>query len=214
MKKKIFSIMVLLLILVLVGFSYKSSDAKSSDEIVSTYSSDIPNTKTAKDIVKVIEKSYQVEAEAANNFDVSQFPTVFINDSRFPVDPYTLNAVRQLSNQPDLASAGWLDYKTAYYSWRFSSILNAESVKEKAKAGNRPLTEEEKKSLVDPQGRTAPARSVGSSKRLPLTFISMNIKNDVATVVLNDGTYTAELTLVLVDGNWYIAGFRGITLNF
>jgi hypothetical protein len=49
---------------------------------------------------------------------------------------------------------------------------------------------------------------------MPLTFISLDIKDDVATVLLNDGTYTAELTLILVDGNWYIAGFKGISINF
>ena len=72
----------------------------------------------------------------------------------------------------------------------------------------------EKASLIDPQGRTAPARSLGSTRKLALTFMSVDVNDDIATVVLKDGTYTAELTLVFVDGKWYIAGFKGISLNF
>jgi hypothetical protein len=214
MKKIILLIASTLLVFGALGLSYTSSDAKIYEVAVNTYSSSIPDTTVAKDIIKTVERSYEIEAEAARSFDISQFPAVFINDPRFNLDPYTLDVVRQLSNRPDLESAGWLDYKIAYYSWRFDSILNAEKLKEKTKVENRELTNEEKKSLVDPQGRTAPARSLGSSKKMPLTFISLDIKDDVATVLLNDGTYTAELTLILVDGNWYIAGFKGISINF
>lgn len=43
--------------------------------------------------------------------------------------------------------------------------------------------------------------------------MSVDVSEDVATVILDDGTYTAELTLVLVDEKWYIAGFKGMSVN-
>lgn len=214
MKKSIPLIMIILLVFGVLAFSYISPNRKAPDSTTSTYDASIPDIEEAKDIMDAVERSYDVEMDAVRSLDTSQLPTVFINDPRFNVDPYTLEVVRQLSNRPTLESAGWLDYKTAYYSWQFGSILTVETLKEKAKAENRQLTDEEKKSLVDPQGRTAPARSLGPSKKIHLKFMSLNMENDVATVVLNDGTYTAELTLVLVGGNWYIAGWKGISINF
>jgi len=43
--------------------------------------------------------------------------------------------------------------------------------------------------------------------------MSIEINKGVAIVILDDGTYKAELTLVFVDGSWYIARFKGISLN-
>lgn len=203
-----------LLILVILGLSISLVAAKVNASPPSIISTNIPDTKEAKEIMKTIEKAYDIETEAANKFDINKFPTVFINDPRFNVDPSTLEVVRQLTSQPELESAGWLDYKAAYYSWRIASTLHAEAVKEKAKAEKRQLTEEEKKSLIDPWGRTAPRRALSSTRKIPLTFLSVDVHNDVAIVKLNDGTYTAELTLVLVENHWYVAAFKGISLNF
>jgi hypothetical protein len=212
--KKYLPLLIALLILVILGFSNSLADAKVPASPPSIIATSIPDTKEAKEIIKTIEKAYDIEAEAANKFDISKFPTVFIDDPRFNVDPHTLEVVRQLTNQPELESAGWLDYKVAYYSWRIDATLHAEAVKEKAKAEKRQLTEEEKKSFIDPWGRTAPGRALSSMRKIPLTFMSVDVNDDIAIVKLNDGTYTAELTLVLVENKWYIAGFKGISLNF
>ncbi len=213
MKKYILLITSMILVFGVFGFSDRVTDMEKPEPNANIIGADIPDTKEAKDIMKAIEKAYDVEIKAARSFDLSKFSTVFINDPRFNVDPYTLDVVREMTNRPDLESAGWLDYKMAYYSWRSEAILNAETIKAKAKAENRDLTEEEINSLVDSHGRSAPSRSFGSPKKPNLTFISMDVKDDIALVVLDDGTYTAELTLVLVDGEWYIAAFNGISVN-
>jgi hypothetical protein len=154
-----------------------------------------------------------LKVEAAYTFDLTKFSTVFINDPRFPVSPGTLKTIRELTQNPSLESAGWLDYKMAYYGWRSNAILHAEKVNEKAKTENRNLTKEEKQSLVDSQGRTAPARSESSIRATSLTFISVKINENAATVVLDDGPRTVQLTLVLVDKNWYIAGSKTISVH-
>jgi hypothetical protein len=203
MKKKLLIAICIILVFGVLGFS--NSIPKS------TYY--IPDTPEAKEVMKAVEKAYDIEAEAAYTFDIKKFPVVFINDPRFPVSPGTLETVKELTSNPSLESVGWLDYKMALYSWRIEATLHAEKVKEKAKAENRALTIEESRSLIDSNGRIAPARAQGPIKNLPLTFLSVDINEDIATVTLDDGTYIADLTLVLVDGKWYIAAFKGISIN-
>ncbi len=163
--------------------------------------------------MQTIEKVYDIEAEAAHTFDLSKFPTVFINDPRFPVSRGTLKTIRELTHNPTLESAGWLDYKLAYYSWISSATLHSESVRNKAKAENRALTEEERKSLIDADGRIAPARVEDPIRQQKLKFMSVSINAEIAKVIVNDGPTTIELTLVLVDEQWYVAGLKSIAFH-
>lgn len=173
----------------------------------------IPDTPEAKEIMKVVENAYDIETEAAFTFDIKKFPEVFINDPRFPLDPATLQTVKELTNNPLLETAGYLDYKIAFYSWRIDATINAEKIKEKAKQENRDLTQEEKESLIDQNGRIAPARAQGPIRTLPLTFLSVEVNDDIAAVVVNDGPRTLEIFLVLVDKKWYIAGTKGVAFH-
>ena len=208
MKKKLVFILGILLVLGAFGFSVTSLIIKRSQL---TYY--IPDTPEAKEVMKTIEKAYDIQAEAAYTFDLTKFPIVFINDPRFPVSRGTLKTIRELTNNPSLESAGWLDYKLAYYSWIRDAILHSEAVREKAKLENRGLTTEEIQSLIDPQGRTAPARAEDPIRQQQLKFMSVSINGDIAKVILNDGPTTIELTLVSVDKQWYIAGLKGIAFH-
>jgi hypothetical protein len=208
MNRRFFINLGTLLALIAIGFFSISFTSKQPP---STYR--IPDTPEAKEIMKTIERAYDIEAEAAYTFDLSKFPTVFINDSRFPVSRGTLKTIRELTHDPSWESAGWLDYKVAYYSWTMDAILHSEAIKEKAKLENRNLTKEEIQSLIDPQGRTAPARAEGSVRKQKLKFMSVNINGDIAKAILNDGPTTIELTLVFVDKQWYIAGIKGIAFH-
>lgn len=176
-------------------------------------SPDIPDTKEVREVIKAVEKSYDVEVKAAYTFDISKFPTIYINDPRFPVSPGTLETIRQLTLNPEIETAGWLDYKIAYYSWMRDTILFSEAIHEKAKAENRELTKEERQSLIDPQGRTAPARAESPDRTVPITYLTVDINGDIAVVTLLRGVYHSELTLVLVDKNWYVANERFLSIS-
>lgn len=197
-----------LLALIVLGFASISFTSKQPP---STYH--IPDTPEAKEVIKTVERAYDIEAEALYTFELKKFPTVFINDPRFPVSSGTLNTIRELTNNPTLESAGWLDYKLAYYSWISSATLHSESVWNKAKSENRELTDKEKKSLVDPQGRVAPARAEDPTRKRQLKFMSVTINSDIAKVILDDGPSTIELTLVSIDKQWYIAGIKGLAFH-
>ena len=207
MKQKLFLLFFCaLLIFITLGFS--NGSLKQSE---SSYS--LSDTTESKEIMKTVQRAYDIEAEAAYTFDLSKFPTVFINDPRFNVSPGTLETIRELTNNPSLESAGWLDYKMAYYSWTRDAVIHAETVKEKAQAENRDLTQKEKNSLVDSRGRSAPARVDQSARTNPLKFLSVNVNGDVAIVIVDDGPMTVQLTLVLVDGHWFIAAYKGIAVH-
>jgi hypothetical protein len=201
-------ILLLVVISLIVGLGIVSSQTRHAKT-----DAGIPNTPEAKEIMNTIERAYEIEAQAALTFDLTDFPTVFINDPRFPASPGTLETVRQLTNNPSLKSAGWLDYKIAFYSWRRDATLHLEAVFEKAKKENRGLTDEEKASLIDPYGRTAPARAEGPIKLIPLKFTSINVNGDIATAIVNDGPTITQITLVWVDGQWYIARASILIVN-
>jgi hypothetical protein len=208
MNRNIFIKIGVLLALIAIGLASISFTSKQPP---STYY--IPDTPEAKEIIKTVERAYDIEAEALYTFDLKKFPTVFINDPRFPVSRGTLNTIRELTNNPSLKSAGWLDYKLAYYSWISGATLHSESIRSKAKAENRALTDEERKSLIDASGRIAPARAEDPVRKQKLKFMSVSINGDIAKVILNDGPTTIELTLVFVDKQWYIAGIKGIAFH-
>ncbi|HEX2997581.1 MAG TPA: hypothetical protein VHP14_22350, partial [Anaerolineales bacterium] len=163
MDKKVLLIVFILniiVLIVLVGLVFVNRGDLRREYLL-TYKH-IPNTPNAKQIMQTIENAYDIETEAVYTFDLSKFSTVFINDPRFPLPDATLQVVREMTDDLSLESAGYLDYKLAYYSWRVNSTLHAEAVLAKAKTENRDLTDEERQSLIDKYGRTAPARPVGT----------------------------------------------------
>jgi hypothetical protein len=198
----------IILVFGILGFSKPSTEF--SHFVTVEKISDTPET---KEVIQAVERSYDTEAEAAYTFDITKFSDLFINDPRFPVSAGTLETVRELTNNPSLESAGYLDYKLAFYSWRINATIHAEKVKEKAKKEDRALTDEERKSLIDNNGRIAPARSQSPTRSLPLNILSVKINNDIATVVLDDGPWTLEMYLALVDKKWYVAGVKGLAFH-
>lgn len=211
MTKKLFFLTAIVLVFATFTFSHTSSVAKQSES-----TNIIPDTADTREIVKTIEKAYEIEREAYYTNNFSKFPTVFINDPRFNVDQYTLQTVRELTYNPILKSAGWLDYKIAYWSWGVNGAIHTEAVLAKAKSENRGLTKEEKASLVDRYGRTAPPRPPKEkikNEKMQLEFVSVNVDGDIATVVLDEGPRTIELTLVFVDKSWYIAASKTLSVH-
>jgi hypothetical protein len=93
----------------------------------------------------------------------------------------------------------------AYNIWRRDSTLYYEAVQATAVAENRELTEEEIKSLSDPWGRSAPVRSESPIRNIAITYLTMEVKEDIAIVTLHRGIYYSQLTLVLLNNQWFIA---------
>ncbi|RJP51357.1 MAG: hypothetical protein C4583_08935 [Anaerolineaceae bacterium] len=169
-----------------------------------------PGTSASLQIMETINRAYEIQREGGRTFNFDRFDQVFINDPRFPMPPGTLQVVREMTYNPSLETAGFLDYKLAYYTWWRDSILKKEALEGKAKAENRELTDEERRSLVDQYGRSAPARP---PQNLPeaapaLKFLSIEINGEIAIAKLDDGPTIVQYTLVLVNHRWYIADMK------
>jgi hypothetical protein len=194
-----------------VNTSTPTIEESITNEII--YSTSIPNTLQVKEIIKTIEIAYALETEMSVTLDISKLSTVYTNDPRFIMSEEVLKTVRELTNNPELESAGYLDYKMAYWTWRRDSTLLYEAVHKKAKEENRDLTKEEIASLIDPYGRVAHPR-IDRTDREQLNsrieFISVAINGDIAVVVLNRPDWKLEQTLVCVDQKWYIADVKGL----
>jgi len=213
MKKLIFIMLIAISAVSAVAFIRESGVVKWSAGL-----KDMPDTADAQQIMRTIQRAYELEAKAACTFDISEFPTVFINDPRGgALDPSTAEFVRDVLNGPSLPAPGYLDYKVAYYQWWAEGAARWEALQARAAAEGRNLTQDEMASLVDSKGRMAgprgcPGPEAGGSK-IDLEFLSLHINGDVASVVFDDGPRTNQMTLVKVNHQWYIAGNRILALH-
>jgi len=178
------------------------------DSPLSASTVNILDTIEAKEVMQTVETAYDIEAEAAYSFNTEKFPSVFISDPRYEVNPDKLEFIKEFTYDPTLKTAGYLDYKIAYYNWWNDSTLRLEALREKAKAENREVTEDEMDSLIDSKWGSAPARAESPIREISLRFISVSMDGEIATVHLHDGFKVVILYLVRVDEKWYIAGAK------
>lgn len=165
----------------------------------------IPDTKDAKEIQAVIQKSYDLEVKAARDFDTSEFSSVFVNDARVPLDKSTKEFVKKVKIKKGETlkdDYGFLDYKKAYFELWQTGAVESEAIQEKAKKENRDLTSDEKKAMAENMHR-----STGPDKKVSLIFHSIKIDGDMATAIFDDGPRVNEFHLVKINNQWSIAGW-------
>lgn len=168
------------------------SDIIATPEVI--LSDGVPDTPEAQDIVRTIQRAAAIETEALwRTHDLSKYQTVFINDPRFPA---SLETVRRLGHNPSLQSAGWLDYKMAYDGW---------SIEEESLSKTRHPASPEPTRTVLPGAQPVPAYHPR-----PLVFQSISINGDIAIVVVDTGRIYED-TLVLMNGQWYIAKSKALS---
>jgi hypothetical protein len=163
---------------------------------VTVFDKELLDTPGAQEIIDTIQKSEEIYFEALQTSDPGKFPTVFINDPRFPLPEGTLNTVRRLTDNPSLQSAGWLDYKMAYHTFQIKegTYLQMES-------------------FPSEPSQTLPPDFTWCSPPPPLKFLSININQDIAIATIDAGATKYELTLVLIKNHWFIASFNGISVS-
>ena len=169
---------------------------------------DVPDTPETREIINQIETAFDIEAGCS--FDYSLFPSVYINDLSYPVDGEKLEFIRVATDNPSLESAGYLDYKIAYHPWWLEGKRQWEEIYNRAKAENREVSEEERQTFLASKWGTYPGGSCFPKRPWQTRCISIQVEDDIATVVLGVGSRAKELTLVLVDGHWLIAQEKDI----
>ena len=173
----------------------------------------VPDTEESLAIQETIKRSYEIEAEAATTFDTSAFASIFINDSRGgTLIPSQLKFMQDITNDSSKTDFGYLEYKMTYFDWWGQGAIALEELQSKTESEGRNPSQEEMQSLIDSTGRMAPARS--TSLQIPeIEFISITINDDYAIATFDDGPRTNEMGLVKVDGKWFIAGNKILSLH-
>jgi len=174
--------------------------------------SNIPDTPELKAIMQTVENAYDVEAKASYSFDLSKFSSVFVNESRYRLNLDALEFVKTFVGNPSLEVSGYLDYKIAYYNWWKEGLSRYNDIREKAIAENRNMTKDELNAFLASKWGKIPGRIKDPGRRFKIRFVSINIDKDIATVIFNAGQKTFDLYLVLINGQWYIAGNKEISI--
>jgi hypothetical protein len=166
----------------------------------------------AKAITQVVETAYDIESEASYSFDLSSFSSVFVNEPHYILKSDTLEFINKSVGILSLETSGYLDYKIAYYNWWKEGLTQFDELREKAITENRNMTDEELNTFLSSKWGNIPGRIKDPGRHFKIKFVSINVDNNFATVVFSIGSKTNELYLVLVNGQWYIAGDKENTL--
>ena len=209
MKWKSFSIIIVSIVLLSISVIPSSTFVSKSHAYEG-----LPQSMDADLIIETIQKSYEIENSVAMTFDLFLLEKVYVNDQRGgELSSSTSEFVRSVVGDHSPNNLGYLDYKIAYFSWWKAGALKLEDLKSRAIKENRNLTESELKSLIDENGRVAMPRSQGIQASTELHFISLDIVDDVATSVFDDGLRTNQMILVKLGSQWYIAGNKILSLH-
>lgn len=180
-----------------------------------------------REIQATIVEAYKVGHVARVTHDVSQFPSVFVDDPDVPLTRDQRDELRDwLGTVPE--GAGYLTYGVAGYHNTERLIRLSEEAWAKVTAAGRDyitpedyLTAEELREIEESGGPIPPpppavsqptmsAEEYAQWKWENTRFESVVITGDRATVTYDDHWFLHEDTLVRRDGKWYIAGSERI----
>jgi hypothetical protein len=187
----------ILIVLVILGFVLFSQAHKETG---------ISDTEDTKQIEAVLQRSYDLEAKASQDFDLSLFPSVFINDPRVKLSASTvqfIQKVRGMKGEAPREDYGFLDYKIAYFELWGSGATQIETIQTEANQEDRDLTSEERQTMANSM-----PRSKGPVLSAKLIFRSIKVERDMATAVFDDGPRLNEMRLVRIKNDWFIAGWK------
>jgi hypothetical protein len=179
-----------------------------------------PSPEDAQAIEATIARSAELNAMASYTLDGSILAEVYINDPRGgELDKKDLELIQYIWQDKSLtvSDVGYLDYRQAIVAWKKQAFEKREAIFAKMQAeGREQMTREEEASLIDETGRIAifnrpPAPA--TKPKSQFTILSMDAQGDVVTVIVDFGVFKAEQILVKVDGRWYIAGGRTLSVT-
>jgi hypothetical protein len=187
-----------------------------------------PDPEEVREIQATIVEAYKVGYLATwVTHDVSQFPSVFVDDPDVPLTREQRDELRQwLGTIPE--GAGYLTYGVAGHQNTERLIRLSQEVRAKMTAAGRDyiipedyLTPEELREIEE-SGRPIPAppgmvrqptmsaEEYAQWKWENTRFESVMITGDRAVVTYDDHLFLLEDTLVRRDGKWYVAGSERI----
>lgn len=177
--------------------------------------SGVPDTPEARQIQATMNRAYELMAIAARTFDVSEFPTVFVDTPDYELSDRQRKAVGQVLGSRAIEDAGYLTAMQAYYIAWGEGAAHLERALEKAEIEHRPITVDEMQEIAEANGGRVPALARQDPiSEVKLEFESIEINGDRAIVRYDDGAALQEAVLVKIKGQWFIAGINPIWAHF
>jgi hypothetical protein len=209
MVKKIITFACLFIGVIIIVLIYgQSSKAKASVAI--------PDNSDTKEIKLVLEEAYNQIAVASLTYDVRGFSKVFVNTSDYPLNEQQRSSVKEVLGIDTKSNLGYLTAMQAKYIARGKSAALVKTAVEKALQEKRDLTQNELQDLIATSYGQLPPSTVyqNPDSKTELVYQSIDVKEDKAVVVYDDGAALQEAILVKINHHWFIASIKPIQIHF
>jgi hypothetical protein len=201
--KKVVTVITTFIILMIVVVSINASSPVSTQPHWPTLKgATIPNPTDVADIKALIDNYYYITGEAATTFDLSQFPSLFIDDPIVALDADQAAYMARVGAK----GQGFLSYELAYFGDWKQGAEKQERLQATAKAENRVLTKDEYNSLMGPNG-LPPSRNQQPVYKISITdYFYFTVDGSQALVKFDDGAVTLGMFFIKTKDGWRIAG--------
>lgn len=207
-KNKTFMLIIAILLVGVVFIFIRTKNARAN--------SGIPDTPDTRQIVAVMNRSYELMAHASQTFDVSEFPSVFIDTKDYKLTDQQRDAIVSILGLEAVepGNTGYLTAMQAQYISMGQGAKLLEKALDRAKLENRNLTSEEFQEILKANHGQAPVLGNTINSKTELTFISIDINGDKAIVRYDDGAALQEAILVKEKEHWLIASIIPVWIHF
>ena len=167
-----------------------------------------PNPADIAAIKTLVDNYFDITGGAAGTFDLSQFPTLFIDD---PAVSLNINQTAFMT-RVGAHGTGFLSYELAYFTNWKQGAEKIEKLQAQLKAQGRAMTAEDERSIAGPNGPPA-ARRQEPMHKTPLIFNSFSIDGSRATVECDSPSVLQKMFLIKVKDGWRIAGIQNLQVH-
>lgn len=174
----------------------------------------MPDTAEAHQIMAAMDTAYQIIGNAGQTFDASNFSQVFIDTTDYPLSDQQRAAVAGLLGESAAQHAGYLTAMSIQTIARGQGAKLLRTALDKAKAENRDLTAAEFQELIKANHGQLPTLGSSIMAKTTLTFNSIAIDGERATVEYDDGAALQKAILIRTQGKWLIASITPIWVHF
>ncbi len=196
---------VLVVVTVALVLVSASSPASTSTPWPTLKASATPDPADIAAIKTLVDNYFDITGEAAGTFDLSQFPTLFIDDPAIALDNNQTTFVTGIGARV----TGFLSYELAFFTDWKQGAEKLEKLQAQLKAEKRAITADDIKSISGPFG-SPPSRRQEPMHKTRLVFNSFTIDGSRAIVEYDSPSILQKMFLIKVKDGWRIAGLQNL----
>ncbi|MCB0145089.1 MAG: hypothetical protein KDE50_34730, partial [Caldilineaceae bacterium] len=195
-------------LLILFGFL-----AASNIRLQASY---IPNNQESKDVMTVLNRFYEITGAPIETFEPNQLAEVLLDTSDFNLTDGWRTYLSTILDEEVVNRAGFLTAMQTKWTHLQQGDALARAAMAKAEAEKREVTQDEWDELTEQNhGMLPPGLYRGEpGYTTELKFESVNIEDEQAIVLYDDGAALYKAILRLVNKQWFIVDVTPIDVHF